>query len=188
MLESMLALTLGEVQAAQFPLPPPGRPMFGPVATANGFIMPAIASERSFQNIAAAAGRPDWVTDPRFALYNDRRDNWGQFVDELEEWSTKLSTTEVEAALNAAGVPCSVYRTVAEALQDPQLAHRGALAIVNDAGGSFKVMNPPYRLSDADTSVQGFASGLGEHSREVLAEAGYSPAEIDTLISSGAAS
>ncbi|MBC7637736.1 MAG: CoA transferase [Acetobacteraceae bacterium] len=187
MLESMLALTLGEVQAAQFPVPPPGRPMFGPVATSDGFIMPAIASERSFQNVAAAAGRPDWVADPRFALFADRRDNWGHFVDELEAWSTKLTTAEVEAALNAAGVPCSVYRTVAEALQDPQLVHRGALATVNDAGGSFKVMNPPYRLSDADTSVQGFASALGEHSREVLAEAGFSPAEIDTLISTGAA-
>ena len=187
MLESMLALTLGEVQAAQFPVPPPGRPMFGPVATSDGFIMPAIASERSFQNVAAAAGRPNWVADPRFALFADRRDNWGHFVDELEAWSTKLTTAEVEAALNAAGVPCSVYRTVAEALQDPQLVHRGALATVNDAGGSFKVMNPPYRLSDADTSVQGFASALGEHSREVLAEAGYSPAEIDTLISTGAA-
>lgn len=187
MLEAMLALTLGEVQAAQFPVPPPGRPMFGPVATADGFIMPAIASERSFQNIAAAAGRPDWVADPRFALFADRRDNWGHFVDELEAWSTKLTTAEVEAALNAAGVPCSVYRTVAEALQDPQLVHRGALATVNDAAGSFKVMNPPYRLSDADTSVQGFASALGEHSREVLAEAGYSPVEIDTLISTGAA-
>jgi len=187
MLESMLALTLGEVQAAQFPVSPPGRPMFGPVATKDGFIMPAIASERSFQNIATAAGRPDWVTDPRFAVFADRRDNWGHFVDELEEWSTKLATAEVEAALNKAGVPCSVYRTVAEALQDPQLAHRGALATVNDAGGSFKVMNPPYRLSDADTSVQGFAAGLGEHSRVVLAEAGYSPVEIDTLISTGAA-
>jgi crotonobetainyl-CoA:carnitine CoA-transferase CaiB-like acyl-CoA transferase len=187
MLESMLALTLGEVQAAQFPTPPPGRPMFGPVATANGFIMPAIASERSFQNIAAAAGRLDWITDPRFALYADRRDNWGHFVDELEEWSIKLTTAEVEAALNQAGVPCSVYRTVAEALADPQLAHRDALATVRDAGGSFKVMNPPYRLSEADTSVRDFASGLGEHSREVLAEAGYSAAEIDELISSGAA-
>lgn len=187
MLESMLALTLGEVQAAQFPVPPPGRPMFGPVATKDGFIMPAIASERSFQNIAGAAGRPDWVTDPRFALYNDRRDNWGHFVDELEEWSTKLSTVEVEAALNTAGVPCSVYRTVAEALADPQLTHRGALATVTDAGGSFKVMNPPYRLSAADTSVQDFAAGLGQHSREILSELGLSAMEIDQMILTGAA-
>ena len=48
-------------------------------------------------------------------------------------------------------------------------------------------MNPPYRLSDADTSVRDFASSLGEHSREILAEAGYSATEIDRLIASGAA-
>ncbi len=182
MLESMLALPLGEVQAAQFPMPPPGRPMFGPVATATGWIMPAVASERTFQNLAAAAGRPDWVTDPRFAKYIDRRANWGQLIDELELWSTKLPTAEVEAALNAAGVPCSTYRTVAEALADPQLEHRGALAEVHDAGGSFKVVNPPWRMSDAEIGVQNFAAGLGEHSRAILAELGYAPTEIDALI------
>ena len=187
MLESMLTLTLGEVQAAQFPTPPPGYPMFGPVATANGWIMPAVASERTFQNLAAAAGRADWITDPRFAEYIDRRGNWGLLIEELEQWSTKLSTTEVEAALNQAGVPCSAYRTVTEALSDPQLEHRRALAEVHDAGGSFKVINPPYRLSDGDTSVRDFAARLGEHSRAVLAELGYDAAAIEALFAAGVA-
>ncbi len=187
MLESMLALPLGEVQAAQFPMPPPGRPMFGPVATANGWIMPAVASERTFQNLAAAANRPDWITDPRFATYPERRGNWGALIEELEQWSTNLPTVEVEAALNKAGVPCSTYRTVAEALADPQLQHRQALAEVHDAGGMFMVMNPPYRLSDSKTGVQNFAAGLGEHSRAVLAEIGYGAGEIDALMASGAA-
>lgn len=187
MLESMLTLTLGEVQAAQFPVPPPGRPMFGPVASADGWVMPAVASERTFQNLAAAAGRLDWITDPRFAKYADRRVNWGALVEELEVWSTTMPTAEVEAALNAAGVPCSAYRTVAEAIADPQIAHRRALAEVKDGGGTFKVINPPYRLSEGDTSVQGFAAGLGEHSREVLAELGYDAAAIEALIAGGVA-
>ena len=185
MLESMLTLTLTDVQQSQFPQPPPGRPMFGPVATATGYIMPAVASERTFHNLAAAAGRPDWITDPRFAAYNDRRANWGALVEELEQWSRGLTTGECEAALNKAGVPCSAYRTVAEALADPQIAHRGALAEVQDAGGGFKVVNPPYRLSAGQTGVRGFAAGLGEHSRAVLGEAGYAAAEIDALVASG---
>jgi crotonobetainyl-CoA:carnitine CoA-transferase CaiB-like acyl-CoA transferase len=147
--------------------------------------MPAVASERSFQNLAAAAGRPDWITDPRFAAYNDRRANWGALVEELEQWSRTLTTAECEAALNKAGVPCSAYRTVAEALGDPQLAHRGALAEVHDAGGSFKVVNPPYRLSAGEAAVRGFAAGLGEHSREVLREAGYAATEIEELVAAG---
>ena len=187
MLESMLTLTLGEVQAAQFPVPPPGRPRFGPVASADGWVMPAVASERSFQNLAAAAGRLDWITDPRIAEYGDRRANWGQLVEELEVWSTTMATAEVEAALNAAGVPCSAYRSVAEAIADPQIAHRQALAEVKDGGGSFKVINPPYRLSEGETSVQGFAAALGEHSRVVLAELGYDAAAIEALIASGVA-
>ena len=57
MLETMLSLLGPEVQTSQFDVAPPGRPMFGPVRTKDGFIMPAVASERSFQGICRAAGR-----------------------------------------------------------------------------------------------------------------------------------
>ena len=50
------------------------------------------------------------------------------------------------------GVPCSAYRTVAEALRDPQIAHRGALSEVKDGGGTFKVLNLPFRMSGANVS------------------------------------
>jgi crotonobetainyl-CoA:carnitine CoA-transferase CaiB-like acyl-CoA transferase len=43
---------------------------------------------------------------------------------------------------------------VVEAMADPQIAHREALAEVRDAGGVFKVLNPPFRMSAADTSVR----------------------------------
>ena len=187
MLEAMLNLTTTEVQVAQFPQPPSGKPLFSPVATANGYIMPAIASERTFQNLAKAAGREDWITDPRFAEYPTRRGNWGVLIEELEQWSRTLSTAECEAALNRHGVPCSAYRSVAEALADPQLAHRDALAEVFDAGGSFRVVNAPYRMSAGLTKVREFSADLGQHTREVLHDAGYSDAEIAALIAAGAA-
>jgi hypothetical protein len=185
MLESMLTLMVGEVQAAQFPVAPPGRPMFGPVRTQDGFIMPAIASEKSFQATCQAAGHPEWVTDPRFARYADRRANWGVFVDLLETWSTTLSTAACQAAFDRTGVPASPYRTVAEALADPQLAHRGALAEVHDKAGSFKVVNPPFRLSQAPVQVAGFAAALGEQTREILELAGYAADEIEKMSGAG---
>lgn len=187
MLEAMLTLTLGEVQATQFELPPPPpRHMFGPVATKDGYVLPAIASERTFQNAAKAAGREDWITDPRFEKFPDRRNNWGVFMEEMEAWSRTLPTKDCEAAFNRHGVPCSAYRTVAEALADPQLAHREALAEVHDAGGSFRVMNAPFRLSGGSTHVRDFAAGLGEHTTEILTEAGYSAAEIAAMQATGA--
>ena len=181
MLESMLSLTLSEIQAAQFAVPPPGRPVFGPLATRDGYIMPAIASERSFQNLAAASGHPEWITDPRFARYADRRRHWGELVDELEAWSTTLGTAEVQAIFDGHGVPSSPYRTVKEAMADPQLAHRQSLAEIADAGGRFLALNPPFRLSAARTAARPFAAALGEHTEEVLTELGYTPAEIAAL-------
>ena len=185
MLEAMLNLTTSEVQLAQFPQPPAGKPLFSPVATADGYIMPAIASERTFQNLAKAAGREDWITDPRFAQYPIRRANWGALIEELERWSRQRTTVECEAALNRHGVPCSAYRSVAEAMADPQLAHREALAEVFDAGGSFRVVNAPYRLSAGVTKVREFSAGLGQHTSEILRAAGYSDPQIDALAAAG---
>jgi crotonobetainyl-CoA:carnitine CoA-transferase CaiB-like acyl-CoA transferase len=181
MLESMLTLTLSEIQAAQFPVAPPGRPIFGPIATEDGYIMPAIASERSFQNLAVASGHPDWISDPRFARYTDRRRHWGDLVDELELWSKTLTTAEVQAIFDRHGVPSSPYRTVKEAMADSQLAHRQAFAKIADAGGSFLALNLPFRLSSARTAAQPFAAALGEHTEEVLAEIGYTAAELAAL-------
>src|SRR6516162_3908585 len=183
MLESMLSLTLSEIQAAQFSLPPMGRPIFGPVATKDGYINLSIASERTFQNLAIASRHPQWVTDPRFARYPDRRANWGELIDELETWSKECSTKEVQALFDHHGVPSSPYRTVREAMADPQLAHRQAFAEVHDAGGSFRALNPPFRFSAARAAAVPYVATLGEHTEAVLTEIGYTPAEIAALFS-----
>ncbi|MGH7047741.1 MAG: CaiB/BaiF CoA transferase family protein [Stellaceae bacterium] len=181
MLESMLSLTLSEIQAAQFAVAPPGRPIFGPIATLDGYIMLAVASERTFQNTAIASGNPGWITDPRFANYIDRRRHWGALVEELEQWSKTLTTAEVQAIFDRHGVPSSPYRTVKEAMADPQLTHRAAFTEISDAGGSFLALNPPFRFSAAAAAAQPFAATLGEHTEAVLAELGYEPAEIAVL-------
>src|SRR5258706_1182671 len=98
--------------------------MFGRVETANGYVMVAIASEKTFQRLIEVIGHPEWIADPRFALYADRRDNWAELMNGVETWSRTLTTEKCLAQLNGHGVPCSAYRTVAEALRDPQIAHR----------------------------------------------------------------
>jgi crotonobetainyl-CoA:carnitine CoA-transferase CaiB-like acyl-CoA transferase len=178
MLESMLSLTLNEVQASQFEVKPTGRPMFGPVETADGYVMMAIASEKTFQSLMQVIGHPEWISDPRFAKYADRRENWVSLIEGVEAWSRTVTTAQCLAALGTHGVPSSAYRTVAEALADPQIAHRGALSEVEDGGGSFKVLNLPFRMSGARVSAAPRMSTLGEHTRAYLEEIGLSEEEI----------
>lgn len=183
MLESMMSLTLIEMQAAQFDMPPqPSRPLFGPIETADGYVNLSVASERTFEGMAMAAGREDWLTDPRFAEYIQRRVNWGVLIDEFEDWSSTQSSADCLEILANNNVPAAAYRSVREAMADPQLVHRGAFGDVTDAGGTLKVLNPPFRmtgtLAHAGTSI----AALGEHSREVLSAAGLSADDIASLV------
>ncbi|AWM00049.1 CaiB/BaiF CoA transferase family protein [Bradyrhizobium amphicarpaeae] len=172
MLESMLSLTLTELQGAQFAVKPPPRPMFGPTETASGYVMITVASEKTFQALMQVIGRPEWISDPRFAAYAARRDNWAEVMDGVETWSRQLTTDACLVALGAAGVPASAYRTVSEALADPQLAHRQALSSVQDEGGSFQVLNLPFRMSGADITPAKTMAVLGEHTDALRDEIG----------------
>jgi crotonobetainyl-CoA:carnitine CoA-transferase CaiB-like acyl-CoA transferase len=178
MLESMLSLTLNELQWSQFPVKQTTRPMFGPVATGDGYVMLAIASEKTFQNLIKVIGHPEWIADPRFTKYSERRDNWADLMDGVETWSRTLTTEKCLAELNDHGVPCSAYRTVAEALRDPQIAHRGALSEVSDGGGTFKVLNLPFRMSGTTVAAGKRIATLGEHTVTYLRETGLSEDEI----------
>ncbi|HYX05050.1 MAG TPA: CoA transferase [Reyranella sp.] len=181
MFETLIGMLLGEVNRAQFDFEMPSRPMYGPVEAKDGYVMLATASERTFQDMATAAGRRDWLSDPRFEKYADRRMNWDQFVDEFERWSRTLTVKECIVALEKHGVPCSPYLTVTEALQDPQVAHRGSLCEIEDSAGKYLSPAPPFRFSGSALKSGPKVSDLGEHTKTVLAEAGLNAAEIEAL-------
>ncbi len=181
MFETLVGMLLGEVNRAQFDFEMPSRPMYGPVEAKDGYVMLATASEKTFQDMCVAAGHREWLTDPRFEKYADRRLNWGQFVDGFEQWSKTMTVKECVAALEKHGVPCSPYVTVTEALKDPQVEHRGSLCTIEDAGGSYKSPAPPFRFSGSSLQSGPKVASLGEHTESVLAEAGLSPADIEAL-------
>ncbi|OJU37523.1 MAG: carnitine dehydratase [Alphaproteobacteria bacterium 65-37] len=182
MFETLVGMLLGEVNRAQFDFEMPSRPMYGPIEASDGYVMLATASERTFQDMATAAGRRDWLTDPRFEKYADRRMNWGLLIDELEQWSKKMTVKEVVAALEKHGVPCSPYLTVTEALKDPQVEHRGSLCTIEDAGGSYKSPAPPFRFSGSALQSGPKVAGLGQDTKNVLADAGLTASEIEVLL------
>ena len=185
MFETLIGMLLGEVNRAQFDFETPSRPMYGPIEAKDGYVMLATASERTFQDMATAAGRRDWLTDPRFEKYADRRMNWGLFVTELEEWSKALTVKQVVAAFEKHGVPCSPYVTVTEALQDSQVAHRGSLCEIEDSAGKYKSPAPPFRFSGSPLQSGPKVAKLGEDTESVLRDAGLSAEEIKLVTGQG---
>ena len=172
MLESMLSLLPNEMQQAQFNVERPSRPLFGPVETKDGYVMLAVGSEKSFHAIAHGMNRPEILTDPRFKKYLERRTNWSKFMEIVEDWSRDFTSEECLEKFTEMGVPASAYKTMKEVLQDPQLAHRGALAEVEDGAGTFLALNPPFHMSGADVSVGRRVATLGEHNHEIARELG----------------
>jgi CoA:oxalate CoA-transferase len=67
---------------------------------------------------------------------------------------------------------------VAQALADPQIAHRRALAQVEDDGGTFRMMNLPFRMSGARVAAGKKVATLGEHTRALLQDVGLSDEQI----------
>ena len=178
MLELMLSLTLNELQWSQFEVTA-AEPADVRAGRNRGWLCDG--RDRQRENLpepVKAIGHPEWITDPRFAKYADRRDNWADLMDGVEAWSRTVTTEQCLAELNTNGVPSSAYRTVAEALADPQIAHRGALAEVEDGGGTFKVMNLPFRMSGANVSAGKRVATLGEHTVAYLRESGLVEDEI----------
>ena len=172
MFETLIGMLPTEINRSQFEFEMPSRPMYGPIEAADGYVMLATASERTFQDMAAAAGHKEWLTDPRFEKYADRRMNWGGMVEELEKWSKTLTVKQVVAALEKHGVPCSPYLTLAEALKDPQVEHRGSLCQLQARGGTYKSPAPPFRFSGSPMQSGPHVPDLGEDTERVLAQAG----------------
>jgi crotonobetainyl-CoA:carnitine CoA-transferase CaiB-like acyl-CoA transferase len=88
--------------------------------------MVAAVTPKNVEVLFDVIGHPEGKTDPRFATVAARRkSNWGALLELIEGWTRQRSGAECERILMAAGVPCSRYRSVAEAMDDPQLAERG---------------------------------------------------------------
>jgi CoA:oxalate CoA-transferase len=167
LMDCMLNLMITEVQDAQFPTDEKLR-VYQPLATRDGYIVMAPTSQRNFEQLAAAIDRKDWLTDLRFARLAIREANWTEFMAEIETW-TRLHTSEAcESLLLKAGIPCSRYKTVAEAMADPHTVARGVMAPVRDEAGEFSVPNAPFQMPGLNTHVRGHVPALGEHGAELL--------------------
>jgi crotonobetainyl-CoA:carnitine CoA-transferase CaiB-like acyl-CoA transferase len=186
LMDSVLSMLIYETQAAQFK-PDRPRQVYEPVRSSDGFLMVAAVTPKNLDVLFDAIGFPEGKSDPRFATVAAKEANWTALLDIIEGWTSRRTGADCEAILTAAGVACSRYRTVAEAMEDPQIAARGFLAELGGPGGRFKVPNLPYALSRSPTGARPLLAALGQHTEEVLREVlGTGDGEIAALRASGA--
>ena len=141
-----------------------------------------------WEKFCEAAGRPDLVTDERFATGKARRVNAAALSAELDAGFAALPFDEIARRLDAADLVWAPMQTPAEVAADPQIAAAGAFVEVEDGqGGTFRSPAAPARFPGADADRRPAAPRLGEHTREVLAEIGYSEAQIEAMFADGAA-
>jgi CoA:oxalate CoA-transferase len=167
--DSVLGMLVYEMQAAQFPQTRP-RQVYEPVRTRDGYVMVAAVTPKNQEVLFDVIGYPEGKTDARFASVRSKEENWSALLAIIEGWTSQRTSAECEQTLLAAGVPCSRYRTVGEAMNAPQTLARGTMSRLEAGGEPFLVANQSFKLSRARTEARALIARLGQHTDEVLQE------------------
>ncbi len=171
LMDTMQHMLAYEVQAAQIgELPKPA--VFGPIKAKDGFIIATPLTQLNFEALTTGAGHPEWRDDARFATVSARINHWTELMAEVAAWAGEHTADGCIEALSAAGCPCTRYMTVAEAIAQPQVEHRGAMAEVEDGWGRYKVPNSPFKFANATVQARPWVGEQGQHNDEILAELG----------------
>jgi formyl-CoA transferase len=149
------------------------------IACGDGYITLGAGGDRLFERLCRALGRPEWAADPDYATDTLRVRNREALVARIEAVTTTAPRSDWLERLEAAGIPCGPINTYAEAFADPQIVARGMVAeTTHPTRGQLRTPGPPVKMSETPPRVGRAAPGLGEHTREVLREAGCTDEEI----------
>jgi crotonobetainyl-CoA:carnitine CoA-transferase CaiB-like acyl-CoA transferase len=133
------------------------------------FIIHLSSPQKFFEGVARAAGKPEWITDPRFSTRDARRKNHEALAevmtavfktDKREAWLKKLLDEDV---------PSSRINTLGEVFEDPQVKHLGMKKDVpHKQLGTVSLVRNALRMSDTPVEIRTAAPDLGEHNEEIL--------------------
>src|SRR5262245_6462093 len=157
----------------------------GAYRTADGWIN--LAPALSWESFAAALEAPELCSDPRFAKPEERVRHRTALNALFEQKLAARGSAEWVERMNAAGIPCGPVLAMDEVFADPQVRHLRMTERVEHAlDGPLELVRNPLQFSEQPAAVRGAAPVPGAHTRDVLAELGYSEGEIEALIGEGA--
>jgi crotonobetainyl-CoA:carnitine CoA-transferase CaiB-like acyl-CoA transferase len=154
----------------------------GVFATRDGHINIAATGEAIYERFCDVMGRRDWLNDVRYATPAARSRNRVEMNAEIETITVNKTCVEWIEAFNAASVPAGYIYSINEVFADPQVQHLGMAASVHHPElGDIELVAQPVQMSANDFEIRRPTPSLGEHTAEVLAEAGYTKSEIEEL-------
>ncbi len=146
----------------------------------------AVGSERQWPRFCEALGLPDLAEDPRFATNGDRVEHRDALRPLIAARLASRPTAAWAAALDAAEVPNGAIAEIGDAFDSPEAAALGmSVEIEHPALGVLRQVGIPIAFETTPGAIRSAPPLLGEHTDEVLAEAGFDPSEIAALRSNG---
>ena len=160
---------------------PTAAPM-GLFHAADGALNLGVAGEAQWQKFCIAVGHTEWVERPEFRRNADRVRHRGELSRQVQSVFATRTVGHWVEVLNRAGVPAGPVYNVKEMFEDEQVKHSGVVTSTLGADGhELRLVSQPVRLERTPSSVVAHAPDVGQHSDEVLREAGYGDLDIARL-------
>ena len=197
MFEGLLQVVLGEHLGGRTFEPAIGPPGYlrllskdrRPYETSDGYVCALIYNDKQWRAFLALVGRADLLdNDPRFATQEARAQNYDAAYGFIADEMTKHGTDEWLRLLEEADIPVQRMNSIEDILNDPHLAAIGYFQEVDHPSeGRIRITKVPSEWSESEPELRRHAPRAGEHTREVLREAGLDDAAIEAMIVRGAA-
>ena len=156
------------------------------VRCADGYITVGAGTDRLFLLLAQALEHEEWATHPDFASAESRVRNRAALIEVIEGETATQSRAHWLECLEARGIPCGPINSYAEAFANRQIQSREMVVTTDHPTlGSTSSPGSPIKMSETPPDVRGRAPRLGEHTLEVLREAGFSADEMAHLANGG---
>jgi crotonobetainyl-CoA:carnitine CoA-transferase CaiB-like acyl-CoA transferase len=195
MFESLSQFVLGDHMGGKTFEPPIGdagyarliAPHRRPYGTKDGYLCVLIYNDKHWSNFFDAIERPDLKAHEHFCTHTARAANIREVYSFVADIMQMRTTAEWQALLEKADIPNTPMHSMDSLIDDPHLNSAGFFSVFDHPSeGQVRTTAPVGEWSETPLSIRRLAPQLGEHSREVLREAGLSDAEIEAMVVSGA--